>query len=460
MADARPKPERPDDVRPGPPAAISIDEILRRPPLAELAAAARREPEGWSFLLFKQLLHNELPAELVADVLGRFLSGLGPVVQGCGPIRHMQPVARQSASFYCTLIEAQRASLPGAPLAGGLRSPAYDANTREIFVAKLPDARSFGRSALRALGDALIVDHQGDEPDRYPTRAWFDPIIAAGAPGAVHYHLPADDSLRLPAAIDLTGVFTPGWGHILLEYAPQLLAIEAAGQTPPDVPILTDAGQPAAHLDALTFLSGSRRRVLNLPFRAAARVRELWVASAPEFWPALRAPGVSFRAEFSSINPVPLARLLDAGTPSGLPDGAEAPPGRRLFLGRAGQNQRMVNQATVAEAMADAGIVHVLPERHSFATQLRMVREATHVAGPWGSQLMLALLYGAPDLRVLIFHRPDLEERPGITAIAEARGQKVLVVPGEEVKTNPNLPHESTYRVPSEALAEALEEWL
>lgn len=439
---------------------MSADDPLRHPPFAELAAQARRDPEGWPFILLKNELNRSLPPDAVQSVLGDFLSGFGPVVAGSGPLGRLQSVARQQAAGFRTLAEGRIARLPGAPLPGGRRSPAYDARTRAIFVAELGDGRTFGRSALRALGGAPIVDHQNDEPDRYPTLPWFDPLIASAAAGQVHYHLPRDDALRLPAAIDLTGVFTPGWGHLLLEYAPQLLAIEAAGQTDPDTPVLTDAGQPAAHLDALAFLSGGRRRIVTLPFRAAARVDRLWVASAPEFWPALRAPGVSFRAEHSSIDPAALARLLATATPPGLPDAAAPPPGRRLFLARGGPTPRLADQDDTAARMAAAGFVRVTPEEHSFATQLRMVREATHVAGPWGSQLLLALLYGAPDLRVLILHRPDLEERPGITAIAEARGQTVLVLPGREVRPNRHHPHESIYRVPPEALAAALEEWL
>jgi capsular polysaccharide biosynthesis protein len=420
-----------------------------------VAARALSDPEGWAFYQLKTELLKRLPPRQAHAAFGEFLTDLGAVVDGSGALLRLADVA--AAQPVCmTYSAAETLHLPGARLPAGQRSPAFSLKARALFIARLDDATIYGRSNLLQVDGALITDLQADESDRYRTQEWFDPIVSARDGDVVLVHLPAGpDRLQLPEAIDLTGVFSPGWGHCVLEFVPQLLLADAVAKVSPAVPLLVDAHLPAPFYDLFRFISPDRAQI-RLHFRQPAHVKQLWAGSSPEFWPALRAPGQSLRAEQSSLNPNALARLLrHAPKAAGWAD----PALRRLFLARSG-DVRLSNHAAVAERLAAEGFVTVFPEKLSLHDQLVMVQNATHVAGAWGSQMMLALVLGRPDLRVLLMSGPDMEEGPSLALAAEARGQHVIVLQGQVTQADPSLPYNTLYAVDQEALAAALVGWL
>lgn len=435
---------------------MPLPEVLsaRRPGLARLAARALAQPEHGIFYQLKTQLLNVLGPRRAQDALGAFLADFGPVRKGSGRLERLYDVA-QCQAVCLTHTHAESVRLPGAPLLGGHRSPAYEVQARALFITSVEDARTFGGSNLRAIDDSISSDIQGNEAERYRTHCWFDPMISGRDGADTLYHLPAETGLHLPEAIDLTGAFAFGWGHCVLEFAPQLLLADAVAEVAPQVPILVDADLPQAHYDLLRFVS-PRREQIQLGFRQAARVRRLWAGSSPEYWPVLRAPGQLFRPELSSINPPALVRLLQRLPRLPTPGN---PALRRVFLARSG-HVRLANEAEVIARLERENFVTLYPERMSVHEQLRLVCNATHVAGAWGSQLMLAVLFGNPDLRVLLLSGPEMEEGPSLTAVYEARGQRVLVVTGQESSPNPRLPYNSLYTVEIGLLDAALSQWL
>jgi hypothetical protein len=429
--------------------------LTARPRLAALAAKVLADPEGWSFFQLKTELSKLLsPCEAHA-AFGELLADIGPISAGTGPLRRLIDRASSQPAFH-TYSAAERIALPGAPLSRGGRGPAFTADARALFVARLDDAITFGRSNLRALGVEMVSDLQGDEANRYQTCWWFDPIISACDGEEMLYHLPATGgAAELDEAIDLTGVFSPGWGHTVLEFAPQLLLADVVAKVPPEVPVLVDANLPEPSYELFRFLSPTRPQI-QVGFRQAVRVRHLWAASSPEYWPALRAPGQTLHAEGTSLHPDGLAGLLRyVPHGGGLPD----PSLRRVFLAR-GRDPRLGNQDDVIARFVREGFVTVHPERLGFLEQLRLVQNATHVAGAWGSQMMLALLMGRPELRVMLFCGPDLEEGPSLAITAERRGQQVVVLQGALTRAHPSLPYNSLYWVDGDDLDAALSEWL
>lgn len=419
---------------------------------AQVAATAKRQPDTWAFVELKTLLNAEFSPLQAQALFSDFLADAGlPTDPTFGPLRQMVRLATGREVF----APAGPAVIAGSRLPGGQRSSEAKVAAREVFACRLTDTTTYGRSNLRRDAGGFFADLQGNEAGRYPTMWWFDPVISACRGPDFLFDAPPEPVMQLDAAIDLTGAFATGWGHAVLEFAPQLLLLEAWDAVPKTVPVLVDADLPASHYDLFRHLTGGRRELIPLGFRQAARLRHLWAASSPEFWPALRMPGLSFRPELSSINPAALARLMGLAPPTPRTEGP-----KRIFLARGVRHTRLADQEAVASMLAKAGFVMVYPERLSFAEQLALVAGATHVAGPGGSQMLLAMLFGPPDLKVLMFHLPDLEETPSLTATAEARGQKVLVVPGEMSEPLPSMPYNSQYRITPAQLDAALAEWL
>lgn len=427
--------------------------------LAALCDQAGADPAGWDFFELKTQLNARFGAAATHQLFGEFLQRFGPLLAVHRPMLHLDQVAADQAFAMHHQCRATEVTLNGAPLPGGHRSPKTKINARGLFVAGLHNVTTYGRSNLRKIGDRVFSDIQGNEAGRYPTQWWFDPMVAGKDDDGYYLHLPSEPQIQLSEAIDLTGVFSFGWGHCLLEISPQLLMAEILANVAPDVPLLVDENLPQACYDMFHYVSGKNRPMIKLGFRQAAQVDRLWAASSPEYWPALRAPGTEFEARLTSINPSALAHLV-AKAPDAAAFHTSGPRNKRYFFARSGRDQRFQNQDAAMAQFKKAGFEVFHPERHSFAEQFSAVQQASHIAGPWGSQLLLPLMYGPPSLRVLIFHQPNLEERPGITQIAEERGQTLLLLPGICEKYNKELPYNSLYSVPEKQITSALNDWL
>ncbi|MBL4810922.1 MAG: glycosyltransferase family 61 protein, partial [Rhodobacteraceae bacterium] len=217
-----------------------------------------------------------------------------------------------------------------------------------------------------------------------------------------------------------------------------------------DVPLLVDDGLAEQHYALFHWLSGGRK-IIKLGFRQGAQVARLWRASAPDFWPILRQPGTVLKLKDTAVNPAIQAQLL-ANVP---PVPADETQPKRLFIRRSG-HARLADQDGMAELLAKAGFAAITPETLSLKQQLILFAGASHIAGAGGSQLLLPMMFGNPALKVLNFHNPDLEETPAIVAVAEARGQTVLVVPGEITAPNPDLPYNADFTITEPQLAAAL----
>lgn len=433
-----------------------LDHVLAaHPSLARLARSALGQPETWALIAFKGALVKRLGPQVAHQTLTELLAASGPVRPEVWPLVGLDELTRGSPHRW-TFAEPGPLDLPGVCLVGGGRSPPCRVLGRALFCARLDDVVTIGRSNVRLIGERACLDLQADERERYRTDWWFDPAIVTVDGGAVLGHRPVDIALHLDECIDLTGVFSPGWGHCVLEFAPQLLLAEWCSAVPREVPLLVDAGLPASHYDMLEHLCGRRRPIVRLGFRQAAQVRRLWAASAPEFWPALRSPGQRFRPEHSSMNPGSLAKLL-ATAPS-LPLAAEG--FRKLFLTRTGAAVRLANQDEVGRWLALEGYTTVCPERLSFAEQLQLVTGATDVAGAAGSQCLLAIAFGNPDLRMALFHAPELEETPTWSALSEARGQQMVILPGETSEPNGLQPYNDLYTVNLADWGRVAEAWI
>jgi len=101
----------------------------------------------------------------------------------------------------------------------------------------------------------------------------------------------------------------------------------------------------------------------------------------------------------------------------------------------------------------------VRPETFGFEDQLRLVRHATHIAGPAGSALLLCFLFGGPGQRVLNLHPPALEETPTLTSVAEARGMEVLVLLGQVERAHHWRPGDSDFSIDLQAVRGVLSGW-
>ncbi|NDV02624.1 GNAT family N-acetyltransferase [Pseudoroseicyclus tamaricis] len=127
------------------------------------------------------------------------------------------------------------------------------------------------------------------------------------------------------------------------------------------------------------------------------------------------------------------------------PDGPPPARARAKDLRKAGRQEGLA----IGPSTDWAGFWEVLGQR---------LRAAEVVAGAAGSQLLQAQLFGRAGQRSLILHNPELEETPALTAVQEALGQRVLVLPGTPDPAAPGLPYNRPLHFAPDRLAAALEE--
>ncbi|WP_373355262.1 glycosyltransferase 61 family protein [Pseudoroseicyclus sp. CXY001] len=396
--------------------------------LPDLVGLALADPCSWEAINAKAALNERLGPRRA----GALLAARAGARAGVGDPGRAFDAARELRLF----AGAGPVAVAGALLPG-----------RALGLADLGEGRIFGRSALIEAGGRVLAEHQGDELRRLPIRPHVDPLVTGDGPGGFHWMLPGEDALALPEALALTGPFAPGWGHALLEFAPQLLLAEALG-LPRQVPAIIDAGLPEAHLALFRWLAPGRRLV-PLGAGRAARVGRLWRASAPDYWPVLRQPEVLRDLRHCSMNLPALARLLALVPPA-------AATGERLYLARP-RHPRLAEPEAVAGWFAARGFAVLRPETLSFAEQARRVRGAAMVAGAAGSQMLLAQLFGRAGQRCLLLHHPVLEETPALTAVQAALGQRVRVVTGRPAGPPAPLPYNQPLTFAEDDLAAALE---
>lgn len=86
------------------------------------------------------------------------------------------------------------------------------------------------------------------------------------------------------------------------------------------------------------------------------------------------------------------------------------------------------------------------PGEHEFGDQLRLVKEASAIAGPDGSAILLAL-FARPGRKITILNHPFLEGVSTLAFIFEELGHDVLVVQGRCVRRDEDYLLFSDYEI-------------
>ncbi|MBL4812566.1 MAG: glycosyltransferase family 61 protein, partial [Rhodobacteraceae bacterium] len=368
------------------------------------------------------------------------------------PVRGLQDVAREAGNIYRSYAEAEPTSIAAPQIIGQPPAPATQISARALFLAGLRDTVVYGVSNLRRDAGGLIADLQPGDLSRWAVHWAADPVVTDWHGSRAAIEVPRRAPVHIDTAIDLVGPFSLAWGHSIMDFAPRLLMALSDPDCPADAPLLIDKAAMQPHRDLMAYLSGGRQVIDLFPPRPV-QVGRLWTASTPEFTPVWPSPGQRFTTARCTLSPAPLARVL-AMAPQISVD-HDLP--KKIFLDRSpGFVRQIANHDAVAARLARAGYTRILPEKLDVQTQLKLAAGATHIAGPYGSNLLLPMMLGNPSAQVVILHPDDLEEKPLIMATAQARGQDVRVVCGPSAAPDPRMPGNSNFTVPLDHLDVAL----
>jgi capsular polysaccharide biosynthesis protein len=266
---------------------------------------------------------------------------------------------------------------------------------------------------------------------------------------------PDEEPLRLVSGLMMFGRQSQNYGHWFLEFLPRMLVFDC-DVCVPDAPLMIDAGMPPTHVEALRLVNGRQRPVVEMPNDRVVRFGHLGIAPVPAFFPCDTVNGVTYDTVWpSDVFSTLRDRILRAlDLPVGLDD---RKGGRRLFISRAAYAQRqLVNEAEIAGILKSHGFEMILPERLSFADQVRSFNNAEIVIGSCNSALTNAL-FCRPGARMvgLIHDYPGFNFR-GYASFMRAAGVQIRFLQGRTLFNPLVHPLHAAYSIEPDALIRGL----
>ena len=104
-------------------------------------------------------------------------------------------------------------------------SEPYEGDPFPLFACILDDVIVHARSAVLLAGDRALLDVQDDVLRRLPVDLGVDPIVVTGTPDELVILEPLEGIEVMAEAVWLTGVYSPAFGHWMVEFLPKIWAL-------------------------------------------------------------------------------------------------------------------------------------------------------------------------------------------------------------------------------------------
>lgn len=372
------------------------------------------------------------------------------------PLGSLLDYARAHGGAYHEWSSAGVRHLPSSIVVGQPRLPPYEVAARTVFTCVLRDAAITAGSSSVEAGGRILFDHQPGELEDLADDFRCDIPVVAVEDGIAALVRVDEAAPEIEEAISLVGVTSIAFGHWLIEFLPRYFALERAG-VPAHVPVVIDTAMPPTHRQALDYFTEGRRPIIEIPRCSRMKVRRLWVTSNFSYLPLLPYPGQEFTVKHLSFDSAAMARLVDSFP---LPAIERGRTPEKIYLARRPHLFRQLLNGDEVEALCrEQGFSFVYLEDHSFVEQLSLIRNARQIVAPAGSALLLPFVYGACGTKILNLHPPFIDETPGLTDLAHARGIEVSVILGTSPGLDPTYRGRSDFSVSLDQVREVLDSW-
>ena len=366
---------------------------------------------------------------------------------------------RSAAALHEIAPPGQPFELPLPRVIGGSEPTILAGVSDALFVACLVDARVRCRSGVIEQGGYAVLNCRdgaaGDPMDGLEV----DPAVFHADGGMAWIVTPeeASDPSEIDEAFTLLGPHSDEFGHWMTDLLPRYIAASASGALPP-VPVLIDAGMPAAHRQALESMLPPGTAIIALPSLATVRVRRLWCA--PRMMPAVGS-GVGRPAQAADrVAPPPrlITAIREMARRMGQTDAPSGGP-RRIYLAHGSDRcQRITNAAEVAAAATARGFEIVDPSDFAFTEQVRLLRNADFVVGTAASHVPLAW-FCRPGTRFCSLSQGDAVAARWQAGLLQATGIDVTLFTGDGGQRGVQHPEQHGYRIETSAFDDFLDRW-
>lgn len=341
--------------------------------------------------------------------------------------------------------------------------PVIQGPSRPVLIGTLKDATVHSRSGATRLGDQLMFDFDARELAAFQVDLAFDPVVFQRQGDHLFYlqDQHPDRVIKLDKAWSLLGINSVSFGHWTAEGLLRFLQ----GRTRPelrDIPVLIDADMPPQNRQSLELLAQGGLTLIEVPRHTRVAVKTLYVVSNWFYSPHLM---VDDQAVDINACVFPAKAMAECYLQAGqmLDQKAALDPGPSandtLLWARDNSRHRGIdNFEAVQQQVNAAGFKTVLPEEHSFADQIALIRGARRIVVQNGSA-MHALFFARPGTEVCFLSHPSLPFLSLFNQLLVEIGLKMQVICGPFTKKTYPYLDQSNYQVPEDLLAQKLAEW-
>lgn len=348
-------------------------------------------------------------------------------------LRSLESAARQEAQHYAPLWPARETfDRPALRVIGEGNHGPMPGTGRSAYLCRMDNVVVRSRSALVLGNEDVFLDFEGGEYAGVQDIPAFDPAVLHGDDQHFWTFEASGRPPEIKEAFHLLARNAVDFGHWLTEYLPRYLIARMANM-PAEVPVLVDAGIPANMYQALRDLLPPETAIIAVPAFQQRSVGRLWIASSSNFNAFYPADwGFDLWSRVGN-EPRAMARILDRWI-NCLGPRIEAPTGcDRLFLARKPGNpkKRLINREQIETLAKSKGFARIYPEDHSVLEQIRMIRSATHIIAPEGSNALLSW-FARSGTRVCVLSPPYTWPLVEFNAILAERGIDLTVATGPD----------------------------
>ena len=373
------------------------------------------------------------------------------------PLVPLRDFANQHALAFEEWAPPREVIAPSIVRIGMPATPLEALTSRSFFLSILADATVFSKSNTIRVGDAALLDVQGDELTRMTLSLDVDAaVMAAGEGWVALLHRPKAPADIVDEALSLLGLHSFNFGHWTAEFLPKLWA--CLGRPGFEkVTLLVDEQMPIQHLESLRLFAGDSQPIRIIPPGGQVRVQRLWAVSAPVFFPVGRLPGAKQWPGLLAVDAQVFAGLLKKVEPYWLPL-IQRGSAERVFLARSdSQHRRLLNRQAVEDWHRSRGFeIHNFYDR-SFLDQLSVIRGASVVVGPEGSAFFTTF-FASVGTALGNLTGPEIMHFELCSQVWEALEMPLRVVSGEEPAALPAGAYFNDYAIDEAKLPVLLNE--
>lgn len=296
------------------------------------------------------------------------------------------------------------------------------------YFLELRGATVFSKSNIVLTSDGVALDETGahEHYGQFVSHQ-SDNAVIGQRDGRLLINTSSFEIRTLDAGIMLSGALSGAFGHWVPEYLPKLQFYEHHPEFS-QLPIIVDEDMPQSHYDYLNCIS--KNSLIKIPANVGFRCERLIYAPPATFFPAHLFPNEIPAHEIGPVSPRSywyLKSRVEATL------GTRRPGGGKYFLSRRNMTWRRLSNDTEVSVFLEAnGYETVQIESLSFAEQVRMFQNASHIVASNGSSLQ-NIIFSDQSVSLLVLSQSNLVNWGAFYAQTGELGYKSRFVCGESI---------------------------